>query len=269
MADGVKSSDIFARPGPLDNAMKVWATKVWDKDDGRSVLRLAPETIQRAMCEIPEADRNLSEAELRKMIRPTPADNQLRISFWLEYDRVQSRMLPQMETTNIIRGIITEDYFYKRYMKDLKRVAWMLIPPTSYTVKLTEMLEVGLGRMRGVLDLDPVGPDGKVNTKLLELQLKITAMMDMRLNGAIAQKVQIEQKNMNMNLHLTRTSGEISGLLESGNMEELDKKLAELRKRDAMISQGVHPHAEKPETVVVAAIEDGEFKDERPETESS
>lgn len=266
---GIKSSDIFARDGALDKAMKVWATRVWDKDDSRSVIRLAPDTIQRRMFEIPEEIRYMSEPELRKKIRPTATDNQLRISFWLEYDRVQSRNLSKMETVNIIRGIISEDYFYNAYLKNSDRLAWMLIPPKSYTVKLTDMLEVGLEQLRETLELPHI-EGGRVNTKLLELKLKITAMMDMRLNGAIAQKVQIEQKSMNMNLHVSRAGEEIEGLLESRNMEELDRKLADLRKRDAMISHGIHPAAEKTaEVVVEAEVMDGELKDERPDPQSS
>lgn len=268
MPPGEKSKDIFAREGSLDRTMKVWATRVWDKDDSRSVLRLAPESIQRRMLEIPEELRFVDEPALRKRIKPTPTDNQLRISFWLEYDRVQREMAKQMEMTSIIRGIISEDYFYNVYVKNPERLAWMLIPPKSYTVKLTDMLEVGLDQLRETLELPHI-EGGKVNTKLLELKLKITAMMDLRLNGAIAQKVQIEQKNMNMNLHLRNTSEELMALGESKNMEELDRKLMELRKRDAMLTQGIHPHAERREVVVAATVEDGEFKDERPDSGSS
>jgi len=244
MADGIKSSDVFARDGALDKAMKVWATRIWAVDDSRSVIRLAPEVIQRRMAEIPDDIRKMSEGELKKRIKPTPTDNQIRISFWLEYDRVQSRMLPQMETTMIIRGILSEDHFYDPYLKNYDRLAWVLIPPKSYTVKLSEMLETGLEQLRESLEIPHI-ENGKVNTKLLELKLKITAMMDLRMNGAIAQKVQIEQKNMNMNLAIRGSSADVSDLLESKNMEEIDKKLNSLRKKDLMLSKGIHPDQEE------------------------
>lgn len=269
MSSGDKPTLIFKRDGALDRAMQVWATRVWDKDDSRSVLRLAPEVIQRRMLEIPEDVRYLDEPQLRKQIRPTATDNQLRISFWLEYDRCQREMDKQMQMTAIIRGIISEDYFYNVYIKNLTRLAWILIPPKSYTVKLSEMLELGLDQLRETLELPHIESNGKVNTKLLELKLKITAMMDMRMNGAIAQKVQIEQKNMNMNLHLRNSADEISGLIESKNMEELDRKLADLRKKEAMLTQGIHPQAEKSEVVVEAVVENGELENERPDSGSS
>jgi hypothetical protein len=87
---------------------------------------------------------------------------------------------------------------------------------------------------------------GKINTKLLELKIKVTAMMDLRMNGAIAQKLQVENtnKNMNMNYNLHGTAGEISGLIEARNMEDLDRKLEALRKKDLMLTKGVHPDRE-------------------------
>lgn len=247
MAAGEKSKDVYAREGSLDKALRVWATRIWAQDDSRSVVRLAPDSIQRKMLEIPDEYKNLDEPGLRKLIQPTATDNQLRISFWLEYDRVQREFAPKMEMIAILRGIISEDYFYSRYVKDPKRLAWVLIPPKSYTVKLTEMLELGLERMRDILAMDPK-ESGKLNTKLLELQVKVAQAMDMRLNGAIAQKLEIENKNTNLNYQLRGTAQELSNLIESANMEEIDKKLESLRKKDLMLSKGVHPD---PEEIVV------------------
>jgi hypothetical protein len=262
MAAGEKSQDIFARQGSLDKAMEMWATRVWAQDDARSVLRLAPESFKRRMAEMPEEFKNLDEPGLRKLITPTATDNQLRISFWLEYDRVQRELASKMEMTAILRGVITEDYFYTTYSKDLKRIAWVLIPPKSYTVKLTEMLELGLERLRDILVMDPNEKGGKKNTKLMELQLKIAAMMDMRLNGAIAQKLQVEQKNTNLTYQLRGTAQEIQNLVETRNMEDIDKKLEALRKKDLMLSKGVHPDQKEIEVESTVVSTTSEAMDE-------
>jgi hypothetical protein len=268
MANGVKSKDALFQDGPIDRAMQAWAVRVWDKDDSRSVLRLAPDTIRRRMAEMPDDVREMTEPELRKIISPTPQDRQIRLAFWNEYNRVQERYLPKMETIPIIQGIVSEDFFYNKYLSNPHRVAWVLQPPSSYTVRLQDMLHFGMEQLLETLAVPHI-VGGKVNTKLLELKLKITAMADMRLNGAVTQKLQIEQKSMNYNVHARNTAAELQGAVEHMNMDQLEKRIEVLRKKEAMITQGVHPGIpQQPLDIDEAEVINvpQEARDDRPES---
>ncbi len=254
MSNSINDKDRLQRPGPLDESAMVWATKVWDKEDSRSLIRLMPEVFLRAALALPEEFKDLDDQTLKQRYKfnPSATDHQLRLSFWLEYDRVQSQLLLRMVTAMIIRGIITEEYLYKHYFAHPARMAFLLIPPKSYTIKMQEMLENGLEQMREIQDLPHTSVNARgeiqINTKVLELKFKIMTYMDMRLNGAIAQKLQIEQKNMNVNFH--GTAKELNQVMEKNTMAALDHRLEVLRKREAMLTSGVHPE-NKPETIEV------------------
>lgn len=248
---------------------------IWEKDDSRSLIRLAPECVKRAMMELPEDFKNKAEEDLRDMYKTfskqrfTPTDNQLRLSFWLEYERVQSEMLPMMSLSHILRGIMAKDYFVNYYLKIPHRVAFLTTPPKSYTVRLNEMLDVGLDRIRAVLDVDAVTTDSRgktvVNTKLLELQFKITNYIDMRQNGAIAQRVQIEQKNLNVNMK--GDAKDIMNAIEGRNMADLDRKLADLRKKQLMMEKGIHPDKADVSTEAIVVSDEGSTDGAKPESE--
>jgi hypothetical protein len=260
---------------PLDQAAEQWAMNIWTKDDSRSVIRLAPDCIQRAMLELPEDLRNKSEGDLREMYknsskqRLTAVDNQIRLSFWLEYDRVQREMLPKMMIGHIVRGIMAYDYFIEYYLKNQFRVAFLTLPPQSYTTRLNEMLDTGLDQIRATLDVPHIVTDSRgretVNTKLLELKFKIMTYVDMRQNGAIAQRVQIEQKNLNVNMK--GDAKDIMKAIEGTNMAALDKKLAELRRKQLMMERGVHPDKADVSTEAILISDEGSKDGTKPESE--
>lgn len=259
----------------LDDAAEQWAMNVWAKDDSRSLIRLAPECVKKAMLELSEEFQQMTEEEVRAAYKKTykqflsATDNQLRISFWLEYERCQAEMLPQMAIRNILRGIMPYDSFQGRFLKNHLRVAFLTIPPKSYTVRLNEMLDVGLDRIRDVLDIPSITTNSKgqqvVNTKLLELQFKITNYIDMRKNGAIAQKLQIEQKSLNMNMK--GDAKDIMNAIEHNNMADLDRRLVELRKKQLMVEKGVHPDKADVSTEAIIVSDEGSKDGRKPESE--
>lgn len=259
----------------MDAAAEQWAMNVWVKDDSRSVIRLAPDCVQKAMLGLPEDLRHKTESDLREMYqkgakqRLTAVDNQVRLSFWLEYDRVQREMLPKMSIGHILRGIMAYDYFVEYYLKNQFRVAYLTLPPQSYTTRLNEMLDTGLDQIRATLDVPHISTDSKgrqaVNTKLLELKFKIMTYVDMRQNGAIAQRVQIEQKNLNVNMK--GDARELMKAIEGTNMATLDKKLADLRRKQLMMEKGVHPDKADVSTEAILISDEGSKDGTRPESE--
>lgn len=263
------------KSGPLDAAMEQWAMSVWTADDSRSVIRLAPDCIQKAMLGLDDELKTADESEIKARVKRsslrsfTATDNQLRLSFWLEYDRCQREMAPKMVLANIVRGIMATDYFLGTYLNFPLRVAYLTIPPKSYTVRLNEMLDVGLDQIRDVMELPHQTTNSKgqvfVNTKLLELKFKIMTYMDMRQHGAIAQRVQIEQKNLNVNMK--GDAKDIMNAIEGRNMADIEKRLTDLRKKQLMIEKGVHPDKADTSTEAILVSDEGSKDGRKPESE--
>jgi hypothetical protein len=135
-----------------------------------------------------------------------------------------------MKMTNVYQLMGAQATFHKLIMVAPERAVWMLCRPASYENTVREMLHAGLDKMRAVLEKDPFENPAKPNTKLLEIQLKITAMMDMRVNGAPTQKIQ----QLNLSGNLGRVTGEdVRSLTEKGDMTEIQKRLERLRARKA------------------------------------
>lgn len=214
------------------------AVDLFERTDEKSVLNLVSPQLQNAFLESSRAAPDyfgLDERDLHDKLRadgklPSPTDNRLRLAFWLEYDRAQERE-EKMTIQNIYAGVCGRTYFYNRYLGNPAKVAWLLTPPTSYDLHLTEALSYGMDRLREMLAISPLGPGGKVNVKLMELQTKIVAMLDVRKHGMATQKV--EQKNMN--LHVSTTNEQVAKMAVTGTMEQLERRMKELERRERHI----------------------------------
>lgn len=190
------------------------------------VPRAVAEYIDQHQFEHPEYfDKD--EKALYKLLKeagrtPTPTDNRLRLKFWTEFDRVQGNENPKMTMAHVFSGVCHKDYFYSHYIKNYSKLAWMLCQPTGYMIKAEEALEFGLEQLRDILGHDH-SPDGmRIDTKLAAIKVKIVEMLDARVRGAVV------QKTMNLNVSTKTIASEVQNL----SMEELDKKLTELRRRD-------------------------------------
>lgn len=214
------------------------AVDLWNQDYDRAVVNLVSHEVQAAMLAAAHKSPEyftLDEKTLYKRLKeegyqPTPTDNRLRLSFWLEYDRAQASG-KGMVISNILAGICTRDYFYGPYLSKSYKVAWILCPPTDYVTKISEALDFGLDQLREVLDLPILDEKGRINVKLGELKAKIVAMLDARKHGAVVQRV--EQKNMNLNI--ATSDNQVAKMALSGTMEDLQKRMKELERRERQI----------------------------------
>lgn len=223
-----------------DRLEKPFSVELWDSDNPRSVVNLVPEAVKAAMLraseEMPQLfgldDRTLWYA-IKKIEGkgPSPTDNRLRLAFWNEYNRAQT-LGSRMEVTNIHAGVVARQYFYDRWLKYPVRVAWLLCPPSSYLIVMEEALQFGIEQLRDVLEKDISLPSGKIDHKLIELKLKIVALMDMRVKGAVTQRV--EHKNLNLNLHALSDPQAVTHAGMIGTMDGIQKRLKELEKKDRL-----------------------------------
>lgn len=212
-------------------------------DNPRSVVNISPKSIvdavARAMAEIPEYFE-LDERRLYNKLRadactPNPTDNRLRIKFWQEYESAQEAGR-RIILGNVVAGVCTQAVL-NHYLKNPRKVAWLLTPPASYVTVAEEALTFGLERMRDILEMDPMGPDGKLNTKLMELQAKIVTMLDNRLKGGVVQRV--EQKTVGLNI--STSSKEVAAMAMEMSMDEIEKRIKTLEAQERRALNLPHP----------------------------
>ena len=225
------SSMKYSLMNPMERARTQILASVWDEEDPKSVIRLATPEFRESMLQIPEHERHTEENELRKIVKPSPMMNQLRLTFWLEYHRAAMEG-DSICLANAYRGVCTKQAFIEVY-RNKNKLRWVLCPPQNYEARLQESLDYGLNQLRDILAFDCFDGKGRLNTKLLEMKLKITMYLDARINGPLKQRVEIEQKSANINIELNPFDNKTLGVntasvreaLARGDMAALDAEL--------------------------------------------
>jgi hypothetical protein len=215
-------------------------TDPWNRTDERALINLLPPELGNRLIAASQTRPDLfglEESSLRHLLRrekklPTATDNRLRMNFWAEYDLSQTEHR-KMKMSAIVGTICIQGYFYQKYLQYPEKCAWLVCRPASYETLLEEGLAFGLDQLRDVLAIPHLKEDQDGNitgydTKLIEIKAKIVAMFDQRVKGAVVQR--IEQKTMALNMNVTNKK--IQDLTVEGSMEEIDKRIKELERRD-------------------------------------
>ena len=162
-----------------------------------------------------------------KSYSPTVNDHRVRYLFWHEAENaiVENRKMVLSNTHNLV---CDAKVFQNLFLKLPYRAAFLCCRPAAYQHTLKEMLLHGMQRLRQVLDMpehDPV--TGKFNPKIVELKLKITAMVDMRLHGAPTQKIHQVTQNLPGSLGAGQ-KGEVRELIQKGDMRTIQQRIKEI-----------------------------------------
>lgn len=209
----------------------------FDRTDPHALINRVPAHLQAALIDAQQKCPEifgLDERELYREMRghsrtPSPSDNRIRLAFWMEHDRALQEGC-SMELARVYGGILSKQNFHGNYLNNPWRVAWMITPVVEYEIKMREALDFGLDRLRAFLDEDPK-EGGKLNIKLMELQTKIVAMLDMRIKGGHTQRV--EQRNLSVNLNTS--DKQVANAVSQLSMEALEKRLKELDRKEKAI----------------------------------
>ncbi len=116
-------------------------------------------------------------------------ENLLRNRFWLEYDHAVSGSFPKMRLEEVIRGVCSFKFFRESFLSNQYLVAYLMLPPINFKTKQEETLLYALDKLRAVLDLDAIGPNNQVDTKIIRAQLAIYQILEKRVQGETVQKV--------------------------------------------------------------------------------
>jgi hypothetical protein len=215
----------------MDALQPVPEVDIFNQADPRALINLVPEAVQNAfrmaLSKRPELI-GMDEKGLYRLLRseneqPSTTDNRIRLRFWMEYDSAQADQR-EMQMSYAHGGICSKEFFYQKYISHTPKIAWLLCRPASYEAISTEALHFGLEQLRDILDVPHVLPNGKPDTKLMEIKAKIVNMLDQRVRGSVIQKT--------MNLNLTTSEKKVSEVAEISSMQELERRLVELKRRE-------------------------------------
>jgi hypothetical protein len=202
----------------------------FDKSDPQSLVNMVPESMQRAMMQVNPKFLRQNDNILATWVKPNDIERRLRFSFWDEYFRAKDQGGP-MQISNVFLGICTKEYWYRFILPRPHKVAWLIVPPAEYIVSMREMHDRALSQMRDVLDMDNYVKDAKgrrvPNVRLVAEKIKLFALLDNRVKGAVVQKVQIDQKSQSLHLHATAPEKTKS----VGEVEDEIKKVEEQIRR--------------------------------------
>lgn len=179
-----------------------------------------------AFYEISPVHLAMSESELQKVVRPSIRLNQIRLAWWKEYDSAQSTM-----TRMTYKGVMSylnglPSLFLHNALRTPMHLAWILTPPSSYENTLEEALQRGLSRVNEILQLPFHDEDGRVSPKVIELVLKATMFIDVRLNGRPIEHIhQVNKTNLNI------SSGDAKKLGGTRIVQDLDEKIKSLEQQ--------------------------------------
>jgi hypothetical protein len=196
-----------------------------DSDD--RLLELCPSVIATRIQVIPPEVWLLKEAELETKASVHDNERKLRVAFQMEHERA-IRTGDIIVLFNVYKNIVTKSYFYNYVITNSYKLAYIIKPFPEYEMQLEEMLQLGLDERRKILKQPLKDKEGKFDHKLAALKEAITKNLEERRRGSITQKLQVDQKNLN--LSITKDVTQQPPL----QMEAIDARLRELEGGEAI-----------------------------------
>jgi len=236
-------------------------TDPYAESNKSSMINMAPPWLQARMrSEGMMKYMELPEEELEKLVKPSLTLKRLRTNFWREYEMIHrnyGRTSHQENNISIYRicvGICTNDFFANKIAPNDLLLAWIIRPPVNYEVAMEEALQHGLDRMREILNFPlykrKFNKDGlpvvdkftgeqvlEPDEKIANIMLKTVAFLDLRVKGAIPQKIhqytqqQINRQSVNYNVRPGANS------TVTVDVDKLDNKLLSIDDLDDRIKK--------------------------------
>lgn len=203
-----------------------------DETNPRSLISIVPEclvpVIKACRKQYPKLFLH-NEKLLRQKIKVDDRDEKIRLNFWEEYNQAQASMRP-MKVNGIISGVCFSETWSTYYLRRLDKIAFMLCPPKNYSLAMRNVLNKGVDRLLEIMELPITDAAGKPNIPAITQILKVFQLVDMRVKGAIVQRLQIQQHSLNFNTDVSadyaKAQADRLNSMSLDQLEELDKRLA-------------------------------------------
>lgn len=222
---------------------------VRDLENPRSLVNIVPPAFRNAIENLAPYLLTLPEKKLKHECQPDPVDSSVRMRFWGEYYQAQDEKR-KMRIENVTFGATSKEYIYGRILKNSKLLAWIIRPPRDLAVQQSEALSTAIAYQRDILEeimekklylvekvtTNKNGSETKttrLNAQALTEIRKISESLSMRVQGAIVQKLAVDQR------HTHRIGGgppsdtiDVTALPETDldQLESLNKTLSKLNK---------------------------------------
>lgn len=180
-----------------ENLPTEYSNPITDKKNPRSIVNIVPTVLSRQIAVIPESIFAMDEEELRLAARATLVEEQLRISFWREYNSAQDNE-KKINISNVYGPVCSQSHFLKRIVTNSHKLAFMLTPPQDYKLRLESMLDFGFSQLEEILRLPNKDNKGNPNTKLIAEKFKIVDSLHNRVMGAIPHRIDTRSVNHNI-----------------------------------------------------------------------
>jgi len=197
---------------------------IMDRDKPRSLYNMVPDSMRRALDEIPPKYLSMSENQLIKKLKPTITLKRVRIAFWQEYYRAMDKG-DRFSLFRSLSGLCTNTWWYSVCLKNPLALAFVVTPVANYEKTQDELYHSVLDRIREAVEVSPVYKDAKTKQDRVDAShfsklIEVFKMLDLRKHGAVVQehKHQIEKKSVNLNVAAV-------------DAKDLDSQIAQLEER--------------------------------------
>jgi hypothetical protein len=205
---------------------------LYDGDNPDSLLNRIPARLvpifERVKHKLPKTLLS-DEKSVRRYVEPDDRDDRVRLAFWDEYN-ASTAAGKRMSLQSIISGTCSWESWITAYEPHDKRMCWIFTPPTSYVSQMRHILHRGTERLLEIINLPMLTDEGKVDIKVANLILRAWQLADMRVKGGVMQKVQIEQKSMNLNLNAESSVDHLRSQVSAMDLQELESLEARIER---------------------------------------
>jgi hypothetical protein len=165
-----------------------------NEDEKFAVINLVTPKVREAILSIPDELHQIEDHELPNKVRPNRVDWAIRCSFWREYERVVSRGSGRISAASIYGGICEQQYWDQKFLKNSRKVAWMIRPIQSYKKSMETILALGQTRLYEIMHAPVYDNKGQFGSKNASLILQALKMVDDRVKGMAIQRIEKKQQ---------------------------------------------------------------------------
>lgn len=159
----------------------------------------------------------------------------LRLRFWDLVESAPQKGIP-IDFDMLRKGIVGFDLLRTYLTAHPSFLPWMVIPLKESKGLRRALLITAEQRMSEILAMSAVAADGTtIDVNLAKIQAKLYEVLENRVHGAVAQNLNIKQKNLNVNVTSVDGNELAQGISEMTELEEIERRLEDVRaKRKAL-----------------------------------
>lgn len=196
-------------------------------------LTLYPTKLKSQIEAIPADYWEMGEKQLRKQAKPSLTEYEMKVALWGEID-ASNEMGRKISVYNIYSDVCSEAFFYKT-INNLEKLAWLMSPLRKYEDKAAAALEKATERYEELLSME-ITTTRKVKNKETGQYEEVTQTDPKKAAVLLATIKNVEErvKGMAVQKQISVHEKGPKDKKYEENMEEINKRLTELRESERM-----------------------------------